>query len=342
MTLLKTIFYIDQKRIEWVDIAKGVAIILVIIGHTVPMDSTPFKIIFSFHVPLFFLLSGYTFKIARTKEDLSMHIIKNLKHLIIPSLFFLVITSVIGQMHNMHTIQNDLLSEVAFQAERFLWGSGIAVNGHPGIGAVWFLISLFWAKTIIDILHLLFSYRTSGCFCLSLGFVGIMLGSKRIYLPQNMDVTFVAALFIYLGILWRKNVIFFERWRLTLLLISTIIWITCVHFQFYTNMAWRHYPAASLMITESVCGSFVFCHICKIIRYIRFIRIPMQILGIHSLLILFFHSWDEFIYPIWTYEAIGKTIISRLEYILFASFIFLLTKSLVEKIRKHPYRNVHS
>lgn len=46
------------KRIEWVDLAKGIAILAVITGH----ETSGFIkfLIFSFHMPIFFILSGYT------------------------------------------------------------------------------------------------------------------------------------------------------------------------------------------------------------------------------------------------------------------------------------------
>lgn len=51
-----------SKRLDWIDIAKGVAIILVIVGHTVPNPSPLRHAIFSFHMPVFFILAGYTFR----------------------------------------------------------------------------------------------------------------------------------------------------------------------------------------------------------------------------------------------------------------------------------------
>lgn len=53
-----------NDRIAWIDIAKGITIILVIIGHVVPFDSATRNVIFSFHMPLFFILSGYTNKFS--------------------------------------------------------------------------------------------------------------------------------------------------------------------------------------------------------------------------------------------------------------------------------------
>ncbi len=42
------------KRLDWIVIAKGIAIILVIVGHTVPNPSPLRHAIFSFHMPVFF------------------------------------------------------------------------------------------------------------------------------------------------------------------------------------------------------------------------------------------------------------------------------------------------
>lgn len=44
------------KRLDWIDIAKGIAIILVIVGHTVPNPSPLRHAIFSFHMPVFLFL----------------------------------------------------------------------------------------------------------------------------------------------------------------------------------------------------------------------------------------------------------------------------------------------
>lgn len=59
----------NTKRLDWIDIAKGIGIILVVLGHTlVPqVRETGFAgflwiFIYNFHMPLFFFLSGYLFE----------------------------------------------------------------------------------------------------------------------------------------------------------------------------------------------------------------------------------------------------------------------------------------
>lgn len=46
-------------RLKWLDIAKGITIILMVIGHTSIPDSFS-RFIYAFHMPLFFIASGWT------------------------------------------------------------------------------------------------------------------------------------------------------------------------------------------------------------------------------------------------------------------------------------------
>ena len=44
-----------RQRIDWIDTAKGLCMILVIVGHTLPYGNLMRNFIFSFHMPAFFL-----------------------------------------------------------------------------------------------------------------------------------------------------------------------------------------------------------------------------------------------------------------------------------------------
>ena len=44
-----------EERIEWVDIAKGLGIICVVMGHIFQSQMLAHKIIYLFHMPLFFI-----------------------------------------------------------------------------------------------------------------------------------------------------------------------------------------------------------------------------------------------------------------------------------------------
>lgn len=80
-----------EKRIEWIDFCRGMAIILVILGHCVgrigssKVETLVNVLICSFHMPLFFFLSGLNTKTEVNSKD---YIVKRIKKLFLPLLFF--------------------------------------------------------------------------------------------------------------------------------------------------------------------------------------------------------------------------------------------------------------
>ena len=71
----------QKKRITWIDMAKGYGIILVILGH---LKFDMFRDwIFTFHMPLFFFLSGYVFS---TKYDFVTFLKRKCRSMILPYL----------------------------------------------------------------------------------------------------------------------------------------------------------------------------------------------------------------------------------------------------------------
>lgn len=69
---------IEENRKQWVDILKGILIIMVVLGHSYFEYS---KYIYWFHMPVFFMLSGYVFHVPKIN---TFEWIKNIliKHMI--------------------------------------------------------------------------------------------------------------------------------------------------------------------------------------------------------------------------------------------------------------------
>lgn len=83
------------ERIVYIDVARGIAALLVVIGHSIQVaDSTfdeniLFRMIYSFHMPLFMFLSGYVSYKSEYFDRL--WIIKKAKHLVVPFLVWTVL-----------------------------------------------------------------------------------------------------------------------------------------------------------------------------------------------------------------------------------------------------------
>ena len=80
-----------RQRIDWIDTAKGLCLILVIVGHTLPYGNLMRNFIFSFHMPAFFFLSGMTFRPEKYSSCLD-YIKKRGRTLVLPY-FFITVTA---------------------------------------------------------------------------------------------------------------------------------------------------------------------------------------------------------------------------------------------------------
>lgn len=86
----------EKARIEWIDLAKGLCMFFVILGH-VPQIYEYFdareaiNVIAYFRMPLYFLLSGLFFK---TYSSFRIFCFKKINHLIIPYLFFYILNRI--------------------------------------------------------------------------------------------------------------------------------------------------------------------------------------------------------------------------------------------------------
>ena len=126
----------DRKRIDWVDYARGVGIILMVFGHSgFPIQVQ--KFIWSFHMPLFFFLSGMMYnslKYSRIKELIK----RVVKTLIIPYVFFSIIV-VLGYI---------LLNYFqGFSITKDWGGIELVTDGWGGI-ALWFVPTLIFVQLL--------------------------------------------------------------------------------------------------------------------------------------------------------------------------------------------------
>ena len=81
-----------KERYEWLDISKGIAILLVVLGHAIQYylypidyaDSLSYRVIYSFHMPFFFFLSGLSSGFSNNPFFNKDNLKKKIKRLMIP------------------------------------------------------------------------------------------------------------------------------------------------------------------------------------------------------------------------------------------------------------------
>lgn len=135
------------NRTNWIDICRGIGIILVLLGHNNP----PFiKYIFGFHMPFFFLLSGLLFSESAVRDN--YYYIKLIKRYIC-TYYFLALLNLILHIVNILIVTRN--PEYISISEIIRWLKGIVlvdVDNMPNCGQLWFLpclaLSLFVFKYI--------------------------------------------------------------------------------------------------------------------------------------------------------------------------------------------------
>lgn len=134
------------SRLDYLDIAKGIGILLVIIGHCLA-DADNLDIwIYSFHMPLFFILSGWLFSYKKPSVSMAAYVSKKCKTLLFPYFVFTILTILWKYL-----LYFMLGSQTEGGFDALLWRSITTYGYH----SLWFLPCLFWVEVI--------SYRIELC-----------------------------------------------------------------------------------------------------------------------------------------------------------------------------------
>ena len=142
-------------RLKYIDIVKGVAILLMVYGHwDTTYSSVDIRLIFSFHMPLFFIISGYFLK-AETPCGLFLR--KRAKQLLSP---YYITAAVTLTMTGLMTWYNgrEMWDSARPVILRLLYGCPdmnkyvhVDALSIGGVGPVWFLWALLWAMLAVKL-----------------------------------------------------------------------------------------------------------------------------------------------------------------------------------------------
>lgn len=185
-----------SKRVQWIDFAKGIAIFLVVLGHAVeatfvgnPDSNIVHIAIYSFHMPLFFMLSGMLFsegKYSSWKRFVS----KKFLTLVVPSYIFAIIMLI------RKIVENGGIYFSPVQLIRMLLQFRV-----DALANYWFLPTLFFSFIIMWFIHRIFSGSIKRMLCsIIVSFMGaiyICVIAKP--LPFSFDNAVLVVVFMELG-----------------------------------------------------------------------------------------------------------------------------------------------
>ena len=288
----------ENTRLSFIDIARAFAIIFIVLGHSVAYSNhctNVFKFVYSFHVYLFFFLSGYTFS---TNKKIKEFIKTKFKRIMIPYYFwalaFLIPYALLGKFvgSTLDKATTFNLKETIFN---IIYASG---DGLQQNRPLWFLPALFSMVCIYYLLIKLTSKKKSHSIILlgiTLIFAFVCYNYLNITLPMCINQVLILGPVFYIGYIFNKfnlKEYIFKHWYYIFIL--AIIGCICTFLNItvsYRVLTLGSLPLSLLSgITLSLTAVYIAYKIDnnKLLEYIG--KNTMGILIFHKLLIVLFQS----------------------------------------------------
>lgn len=212
-------------RDRTLDIAKGICIILMVVGHS-GCPAYVYDFVYMFHMPCFFFISGWLLRDGYL-DDLRRGLRQKARGSYLPfvkwTLLFLFLHNAFTYLHVYATYYTP--AELAWRALQTFTLTGCEAL----LGGFWFLASLFWAS-VGSLLYLWLLRRTSRLrpayiagMCALLLLAAVLWHHIPLRLPQMFgERTLLAAAFYLSGYLCRRSGLGFRPSHALLLLVPAV------------------------------------------------------------------------------------------------------------------------
>ena len=305
-----------MKRLEWVDNAKGIGILLVIVAHVINHVSIFLPVstvIYTFHMPLFFILSGYTLSERTMSFGIRQLIIKYAKTLGIPYFFF--------------TFLNMLASFVFFSNKTLLF---VAKNAYHliflhGWKATWFLPALFFALIIAIVMirrfhNVFLLFFVTFTFSVGMTYLGP-------YLPdavKALSLGIIAVPFVVFGYMMHMDSVRkITESRIAPFISAAVIVLSAI-VNGKVDFVWYQFGRSSIIwLVSGIVGSQIIFHLAKRIHLPIINRI-----GRGSLIIMCIHQFIMFGF---------YAVIHRFTHNAYIQFSLLLAATLLTTLLLYPF-----
>lgn len=257
-----------SRRLEWMDVAKGIAIILMVVGHTtIPKGLSDF--IWAFHMPLFFVASGWLTN--WTKSTIKEFFVNKSKNLLLPFISYSLIVLCIRYF--------------------FLPDGGMPYllywlhNGWEGI-ALWFIPVLFMSLIISKfVIGLNNNWLIVGC-SIALALLGGLLSYYKIYAPWTVSSIPYTTTLVIIGYYARYLSSYIGKYDLAITILGFAVTLTISHF-FRLDIAFNLITPVFLLTVGAVCGiAMIFSISSLICNKTKCITKVLQNIGQETMIIL--------------------------------------------------------
>ncbi|MGO5337308.1 acyltransferase family protein [Bilifractor sp. LCP19S3_H10] len=344
----------STQRKEYLDLLRGIAMISIVLGHL--GVSSIIHVVFTYHLPVFFLITGY---FTREGQPLSALVRKRARTLLVPYAICCMIIIVLRVLWYGIRGGSGASSEAVQWILASLYASGtvgLIPTGIISIGAIWFLWATFWACIFLNlILRMPDKFRIAAVLGI---FLAGYYSARKFLLPLDIQPAACALLYLYVGYLVRRYEASLLQmgmeWRISVLALAAVVWISFIlHFQGFWIVGCNFGNGAE-DIVASLCACLVLTVICfwldrisdraqkdaptpdrvhersafpgQLIKWIAF-------LGRYSIVILFMHIIELDVFP---YNGIlkrlnghGMPVSLNLAVMILLKFLIIISGSII-------------
>lgn len=286
----------QKTRLEWIDIAKGIAMISILLQHLKFVNSTGGSLFSSYvgqyHVPVFLVVAGC---FLSASKPLDVFVRDKIRRLLAP---YALTCSVIGLILLCRKLFG--MSLLRWKTMRgFMWsvlyGAGANFSSLPDgvsfIGAIWFLEALFVALVEVRLLLGLFADKPA---MLLLSAILLALGAtslaKITYLPCNLEQGLLSGLYVSMGYLYRKYVGLSHRASIEAVLILAFVFLFAADNGIRPTIAGAQIKGGALCLVVSLCACLLVFAVSQAVEgYTTYLSRFLSYYGRNSLVLLCVH-----------------------------------------------------
>lgn len=321
------------KRDITYDLMKGLAILAMLCGHCI-IPNVLHSFIYIWHMPLFFVVSGYFYHQKSRTQCLK----SSFFGLLVPYFITCGVALGVSLVLSMDNSQKIFFGTLGVSSE---WFGSNAMVGYGGNGPLWFLMALFWCRIIYDALRrIITNIWLFGGAILFLSVLSVVVGNKY-YVPFYIAHGMTALVFYYVGNLVHLMNVDKRKCKsrfLILMLCVMALGMKVGEPYFYA----LYFPNWIVNVLAALSACAVIYYLCSQIKNNKFAhmlayigRLSLLLLSVHSLDYMFSFS-KAIVYTRLSLEGKGASLLfdSMLFIIPLLGIVFLPKMSLIRKIFK--------
>lgn len=272
------------QREKDLDVARGIGMLAVMTAH-MKVDRMLYTLIYTFHLPLFFFISGYCFKYD---EKFSRFALKKIKGYLVPYVFCALII----------LIYDVIVSLINHKGYKMVVPEIMKFVVQVRYTTLWFLATLFLGTMIFWLIHKVCRHKLYPVTIVSiiLGILFILYDTKvKVSLPWNLDTAFIIQIYLSLGYFCKEKGILVKLRKHALInfVIFTAVSLLCSYLNFrkggYMNiyeMYRNSYGIFPLTVTAAVTGSIAVIMLSSKLCMLK----PLEWLGRNTMVFFAFHQ----------------------------------------------------